>query len=169
MTLSAKEMAEVARTLPIPTRWDLHKFVANIAEMRGREIRLIGTDTVTAAGSPCGLWLVRPSDDVIVYDKNTSAYHIDQIVRHEIGHMILGHDQTAADQQAPRDSAELFGAALPDLSPDLIRAVLGRTDFADEQEREAETFANLIILAGREKAHRRSRSMMRSVFFPNER
>ncbi|MDM2164750.1 hypothetical protein PP352_21605 [Mycobacteroides abscessus] len=104
-----------------------------------------------------------------MYDKNTSSYHIDQIVRHEIGHMILGHDQGVTNEQAPRDPAALFGSALPDLSTDLIRAVLGRTDFANEQEREAETFANLIILAGREQAKRRPRPMMRSVFFHNER
>ncbi|MGL5441335.1 MAG: hypothetical protein ACRDDJ_02550 [[Mycobacterium] stephanolepidis] len=168
MALSAKEMADRARELPIPEPWDLEKFISNIAKMRERPIRLIGTDTVTAAGSACGLWLVRPDDDVIVYDKNTSAYHIDQIVRHEIGHMILGHDRALVDEQAPREPAEIFHTSLPDLSPDLIRAVLGRTDFANEQEREAETFANLIILAGREKAKRRPRPMMRSVFFPNE-
>lgn len=169
MALSAREMADRARELPIPEPWDLGKFIANIAQMRGRPIHLIGTDTVTAAGSACGLWLVRPDDDVIVYDKNTSAYHIDQIVRHEVGHMILGHDRGMATEQVPRDPVAFFGDALPDLSTDLIRAVLGRTDFANDQEREAETFANLIILAGREKAKRRPRPMMRSVFFPNER
>lgn len=168
MALSAEEMLERARELPIPTPWDLNEFIANIAEIRGRPIHLIGTDTVTAAGSPCGLWLVRPHDDVILYDQNTSAYHIDQIVRHEIGHMVLGHDLAVSDEPVSDRTSEAFRSVLPDISADTIRAVLGRTDFANEQEREAETFASLIMLAGREREKRAPRPMMRSVFFPNE-
>jgi len=168
VALSAEQMLERARELPIPTPWKLDKFIANIAEMRGRPIHLIGTDTVTAAGSPCGLWLVRPHDDVILYDQNTSAYHIDQIVRHEIGHMVLGHDLAVSDEPVPDRTSEVFRSVLPDISADTIRAVLGRTDFANEQEREAETFASLIMLAGREQEKRAPRPMMRSVFFPNE-
>ncbi|MFA4082546.1 hypothetical protein [Mycobacteroides salmoniphilum] len=169
MALSAEEMLERARKLPIPTPWDLNEFIANIAEMRRRPIHLIGTDTVTAAGSPCGLWLVRPHDDVILYDQNTSTYHIDQIVRHEVGHMVLGHDLTLTDQTVPEATSDVFRNVLPDIRADTIRAVLGRTDFANEQEREAETFASLIMLAGREKEKRAPRPMMRSVFFPNDR
>jgi hypothetical protein len=175
-------MLAKARELPIPTPWNRDEFIASIAEMRSRKIHLIPTPIVKATGSPCGLWLVRPHDDVILYDPNTTDYHIDQIVRHEIGHMILEHDLAVTDPSGPQEGSGMFSAALPDIELDAIREVLGqddkldevsavlqRSDFANDQEREAETFASLIMWAGREKEKSRPRPMMRSVFFPNER
>ncbi|MUM21778.1 hypothetical protein FZI91_08685 [Mycobacterium sp. CBMA271] len=167
MALSNEEMLAIARELPIPVPWDRERFIANLAEQRSRPIHLIATDTASLAGSPCGLWLVREHDDVILHERSTSNYHIDQIVRHEIGHMVLGHDRTHIDQPVPETASALFRNILPDISVDSVRAVLGRSDFANEQEREAETFANLLMIAGREKE--KSGSMMHSVFFQNDR
>lgn len=189
MALNAEEMLQRARELPIPTPWVLDEFLANIAKMRGRKIHRIASDLVSSTGSPCGLWLVRPNDDVIIHEASTTDYHIDQIVRHEIGHMILGHDRTYADHPEPQDDATAsLHAIMPAIELDGIRAVLGRSAFDDDQEREAEihavlgrsAFANdqereaellasMIIVAGREQEKKRPRPMMRSVFFPNER
>lgn len=169
MALSNEEMFARARELPIPVPWDRDRFIANLAEQRGRPIHLIPTDTASLAGSPCGLWLVREHDDLILHEHGTSNYHIDQIVRHEIGHMVLGHDRDHLDQAVMGNASELFRTILPDIDLDAVRAVLGRSDFANNQEREAETFASLIMMAGREKEKRAPRPMMRSVFFPNER
>jgi hypothetical protein len=162
MTTSNTELLALARRMPIPVPWDRHQFVDNIARMRGRPIRLIPTPTPPLPGSPCGLWLKRDTDDVIVHDIGTSEYHMDQIVCHEIGHMVLGHDQ-------PRDGppgsghAHLCTTLLPDLDPATVRAVLGRTDYASAQERDAETFASILMIAAADAGAQRS--VMRSVFF----
>ncbi|AWG48588.1 hypothetical protein P5V93_20205 [Mycobacteroides abscessus subsp. abscessus] len=165
MGLSNEEMLALARELPIPDDdpWDTNQFIANLAEQRGRPIHLIPADTANLAGSPCGLWLVRERDDVILHERSTSNYHIGQIIRHEIGHMVLGHHRGYLERPPAENTSALFRNVLPDIRPDAIRAVLGRRDFANEQEREAETFAHLLMIASREKERRGK--MMHDVFF----
>lgn len=172
MALTNQEILEKARQLPIPIPWNRDQFIANMAELRGRPIRLVPTDTISLVDSPCGLWLARAEDDVILYEADTSVYHVDQIIRHEVGHMVLGHartrvDEGAADELDPSESniARIL-EILPDIDPATIRSVLGRQDFANDQEREAETFASLMALAIQEREE--SASMMRTVFFPDE-
>lgn len=163
MGMTSEEMLAKARELPIPDPWDRDQFISDLAEVRGRPIKLVPTDTASLVGSPCGLWVVRDDEDIIFHESDTSDYHIDQIVRHEIGHMMLGHDKTDSGQGLSAASAELFRILLPDINPAGVHAVLGRLDFASEQEREAETFANLMMIAAHEKET--SGSMMRNVFF----
>lgn len=44
-----------------------------------------------------------------------------------------------------------------------MRAILGRTNYANDQEHDAELFASMLMLAASEAEERRS--MMRSAFF----
>lgn len=163
MALSNDEMLAKARELPLPKRWDRAQFIKNLAEMRGRRIHLVPADTASLAGSPCGLLIVRPDDDIIVYEAGTSEYHIDQIVRHEVGHMMLGHDRVQIEEPSSQSASDLFHTVMPNIDPAAVRAVLGRQDFSGEQEYEAEAFANMLMFASMEKETKTS--LMRS-FFP---
>ncbi|KKF03802.1 hypothetical protein [Mycolicibacterium obuense] len=154
-------MLAMARELPIPVPWDLDVFIANLAAQRGRPIHLIPTDTAALAGSPCGLWLTREHDDLILHEIGTSPYHIFQIVCHEIGHMVLGHGRDLAFG-ADRDREEaLCRTVLPAINPETVQAVLGRTDYASDQERDAEMFANILMIAAAEVSDQQS--VMRGV------
>lgn len=163
MAVSHKEMMALARELPIPVPWDRDVFIRNLAEQRGRPIRLIPTDTAALAGSPCGLWLARDHDDLIMHESGTSDYHIDQIVCHELGHMLLGHGRTRAFGEQRDREVDLCREFLPDIDPASVNAVLGRSSYASDQEREAEMFASVLIIAAAEVADQES--MLRSVFF----
>lgn len=163
MAVPNEEMLAMARELPIPVPWDLDVFIQNIAAQRGRPIHLIPTETAALAGSPCGLWLTRDHDDLILHEIGTSAYHISQIVAHEIGHMMLGHGRTRAFGADREREIEMCQKVLPDIDPAAVNAVLGRTDFESDQERDAEMFASILLIAAAEAADRQS--MMRSVFF----
>lgn len=156
-------MLAMARALPIPVPWDRNEFIANMARERGRPITLIPHNNAVPFGSMCGLWVARTDDDLIVYYADTSNYHIDHIVRHEIAHMVLGHCRTedvdthqAAAQHVCRD-------LLPDLNPTNVVSVLGRQTYDSPHERDAEKFACMIMIAADEAAERTS--MFRSVFF----
>ncbi|WP_231752687.1 MULTISPECIES: hypothetical protein [Bacteria] len=164
MAATNADLLTLARQLPIPVPWDRRTFVENFAHQRGRPIRLIPTDTAAFIDSPCGLWLIKDDEDIIVHEAGTTDYHIDQIVCHEIGHMVLEHRSgpREGNRVGPTAIAELCRSILPDLEPALIRTVLGRTDYADEQERDAERFASVLMLAAAEAAQ--SQSMMRSAF-----
>jgi hypothetical protein len=158
MPASNADILALTRTLPIPVPWDRNVFIENLGQMRGRPIRLVPADTASLADSPCGLWLAFDDEDVILHETGTTDYHIDQIVGHEIGHILLDHGRSAS---RPCDAAVC--QALPDLDPDTVRAVLGRGDYASDQERDAEMFASLLLIAAAEAAERHS--MMRSAFF----
>ncbi|MBU8820756.1 hypothetical protein KL864_33340 [Mycolicibacterium goodii] len=162
MTVSNEDMLAMVRELPIPFPWDRNVFIQRIAEMRGRPIHLIPVDTATLEGSPCGLWLIREHDDLILHEVGTSEYHVDQIVCHEIGHMVLGHgrDQTI-DPDRNREQS-LRNKVLAEVDPDSVQAVLGRTNYATDQERDAEMFANILMIAAADTAD--ERSVMRGVF-----
>lgn len=159
MAISHEDMLARARELPIPVPWDRNAFVHNLAELRGRPITLIPTDT-DVIGGPCGLWLVRDHDDLILHETGTSEYHIDQIVCHELAHMLLGHRFFGGDSDL---EADLCREILPDIDPASVNAVLGRSTYANDQERDAEMFASILMIAATEVADQRS--ILRSVFF----
>jgi hypothetical protein len=163
MTISNADMLSRARELPIPVPWNREVFVNNLAGMRGRPITLIPTDTAALADSPCGLWLACDDDDLIFYESGTSDYHIDQIVRHEIGHIMLGHGRIRGGSADSVRDRELCRQLLPDIDPETVWAFLGRTDCSKDQEREAEAFASVLMVAAAEVADQKS--MFRSMFF----
>lgn len=135
--------AAIAHLVPSP--WDRLKFLAALGEWRGRPIRLMAVQVDglpgtwgVGRGTPCGLWLDTADADVIAYAAGTTDFHVDQIIAHEAGHMVLDHD---AGAEGLTGLAEL----LPDLDPATIRRVLRRSEFADHQEDEAELFADLLL------------------------
>lgn len=162
MAVSNDELLARARELPIPVPWDRGKFIANIAALRGRPIRLVPTKTAVLGGGPCGLWLASDDEDVILHETGTSDYHIDQIVCHEICHMLLGHEQGRGGGVEQLALGRLVEELLPDIDPATVRAVLGRSDFRADLERDAEMFASMIMIAAAEGATKKS--MVRSIF-----
>jgi hypothetical protein len=157
------ELLALARTLPIPIPWDRRQFVDTVAQMRRRPIRLIPTPTAMLTDSPCGLWLKRDHDDIVIHEIGTSEYHMDQIICHEIGHMVLGHDRGTPDEQSSSMHTDLCTKLLPNVDPAAVQAVLGRTDYASAQERDAEMFASMLMVAAAEADA--PHSVMHSVFF----
>ncbi|RFZ01147.1 hypothetical protein DSM43518_05640 [Mycobacterium marinum] len=163
MGITNDEMLAMARTLPIPVPWDRDVFIKNLSEARGRAITLIPTDTAALGIGPCGLWLARDDDDLILHEIGTSDYHIDQIVGHEIGHILLGHGRSNAFGANSQRERDLCRQIWPHIDPDTVRGFLGRTNCADDAEREAEMFGSLLMIAAAEANERHS--MMRSAFF----
>lgn len=159
MTLSYDDICKIVKTLPIPVPWSRDAFIRKISKLRRRPIVLIPVDTAALVDSPCGLWLKRDTDDLLIHASGTSDYHIDQIVCHEVGHMVLGHNQTRPDGSG---GSELFRELLPDLDPATVRAVLARGEYSDAQEHEAESFASMLMVLAAERFD--ARSMLRSVF-----
>ncbi|MFZ2510316.1 MAG: hypothetical protein WAW85_04405 [Gordonia sp. (in: high G+C Gram-positive bacteria)] len=94
----------------------------------------------------------------------TTDYHIDHIVGHELGHILLDHRRTPAFGDDHARKNDLCRQAMPDLDPETVRAVLGRVNCDSDQEREAETFASLLMIAAAE-ANDPTSTMMRNAFF----
>ncbi|WP_225978671.1 ImmA/IrrE family metallo-endopeptidase [Gandjariella thermophila] len=118
----------------------MEALVAELAERRGRPIEL-RVLPAGAAGSACGLWIGTATRDEIFVEENTSSFHREHIVLHEIGHMLCEHEAGHSDEHGT------IRQLLPDLSPALISRILGRTNYTSEQEQEAELVASLIRTA----------------------
>ncbi|WP_309111979.1 DUF6545 domain-containing protein [Saccharothrix sp.] len=132
-------------TLAIPDPFDIHRFVAGLAQKRGRRITLIPWQP--GANHPSGMLISTTETDYIHYPDTTSPLHSQHTVLHEIGHLLLDHNITYPDRREPAQAPDVdaLRTLLPTLSPSLIRRILGRTVYASAQEREAERFASLLL------------------------
>lgn len=102
------------------------------------------------AGTPQGRWLGqglpginRFSDDsteIILHAPSPSALHRQQFVLHELGHMVLRHDEIVV-------SSNYAESLFPNLSGEKVSRILGRSDFLDHIEAAAETLADLFAAA----------------------
>ncbi|CPT95375.1 Uncharacterised protein [Mycobacteroides abscessus] len=137
---SEADMRAIIGQLPVPSPWDRSVFVHTVEQLRGRRITLLPVDGALLAGSACGLWLVREHDDIVLYQDGTSQLHADQIILHELGHMLLGHNKNAKT-----DTAQMVSALTPNLDPATVKAALGRSAYDTSTEHDAELFASLVL------------------------
>ncbi|MGH3723151.1 MAG: regulator [Mycobacterium sp.] len=133
-------MRQFIGQVPVSDPWDRTAFVHAVERLRGRRITLLPVDGALLTGSACGLWLVREHDDIVLYQDGTSRLHADQIILHELGHMLLGHDKNAKT-----DTAQMVSALTPNLDPGTVKAALGRSAYNTTAEHDAELFASLIL------------------------
>ncbi|MGW5053590.1 hypothetical protein [Actinokineospora sp. NPDC004072] len=136
---------ELVADLPLPDPFRVPDLVAAIAARRGRPID-IGTLPGGASAQTCGVWFQLVDRDVILVEENTSAFHRDHIILHELGHLLCDHRGGDAFGDLTR--------LLPDLSPDLVRRMLNRTAYTNDEEQEAELVASLIRIAAETRAPR---------------
>jgi hypothetical protein len=154
----AERVCQLVGSLSIPEPWDLKSFIDVVADKRGKPIRLIRHPGLFGSGQPCGIWIGRGTDDIIVYDDTTSNYHVEHIILHELGHVLLQHHSSPGTEPEALSINEL----LPDVDPATVLHVLGRTAYDNEQESQAELFASFLMSESR-KSHPASKFL--STFF----
>lgn len=136
---SLREQCEdLVRKLDIPDPWDFGIFCRILQERRGRPLEVLPIMPIRA-GCPNGIFLPSAAVDHIYTVEGTTPYHREHIALHEIGHLLLGH------QERGLDVTELAPILFPRLDPALVRAVLGRSKYDDPQERQVEYFASLVL------------------------
>jgi hypothetical protein len=163
---------QIISSLDIPQPFHTEAFLAGLAAQRGRRIELIHAELIhapLATGLPCGMLVATDEIDYIVHRTDTTVLHAQHADMHEVGHVLLGHSQhtgattdaedaESIEERAAQATAEALHLLLPDLSPRLIRRILGRTVYGTREEWEAETFASELMLeilspVGHDKCH----------------
>lgn len=143
--------------------------VESVRDLRGYIEELIGEPIRIAPGkpadgeTPCGMVVKSGGVNYIGYDPDTSPAHQDHIIAHEFGHLLKGH-RGIATTLIPEG-----GVILGDLDSDLWATVLGRTNYAETVEREAEAVGSFLqahVITSRpapqsESADRITRTLMR--------
>ncbi|MFJ4321074.1 hypothetical protein ACIP46_38225 [Streptomyces lavendulae] len=122
------------RKLDIQPPLRVEDLCRKLGEFRGKPIQLIPWELPMPG--PFGIWMSRPSEDSIFYQKETTRLHQDHIILHEIGHILSEHSDDSTD------------GGVPDLGPDFPRDLFSRgfrrTCYAEDYEREAELIATII-------------------------
>ncbi|MGW3207614.1 toxin [Streptomyces sp. NPDC001135] len=125
--------------LMLPKPYDIATLCARLSRRRSRPLHLI--PIAMQAAQPCGLWMASDSADFVLFEARTTRPHQDHIIAHELAHIICDHRSSSSLDDT---TAQLM---FPDLEPELVRDMLGRTNYSDTQEREAEMMASLILTA----------------------
>jgi hypothetical protein len=128
---------ELLAQIGLPEPFDIVEFCDRVAALRGRPVRLV-PEPAGAMGEAVGLFIGLPGRDEIHYIADTSRYHQQAIILHEVGH-VLADDDGADVHPFP---LELLSG---DWDPEVIERLRGRRRYDDEQEREAEGFATAVL------------------------
>jgi hypothetical protein len=126
--LCRRELAGLDLDLPL----DAEQLCALYGARRGRPIRIISHQI--PAGMPNGVWLVAEDADYFFYQACTTKLHRDQIIIHEFGHLIAGH------QLLDGAGKRLIAQTVIDSTDEALTS----TCYSDEREWEAEFLATLI-------------------------
>lgn len=107
-----------------------------VEDDRGKKIVIQPANTL-GGDQVSGLWLSTPDTELILHAETGSAIHSQQIILHELAHMILGHDKLMKNGDFSR-------SLLPDLDSDLVVKALARCEHLDDVEVAAETLADML-------------------------
>jgi hypothetical protein len=139
-------LADVELYLPFP--WSIEELTERLGTQRAKPIRLVAWAFPAEPDAPTGLWVATDQADYVFYDSDASPARREQIIGHELGHLLLGH--------TPRLSEAFDGlieALAPSVSRELARQVLAmaRTGYAEADEAAAELFGTSLIRAAHTK------------------
>jgi hypothetical protein len=137
-------------SLDLPRPFDAAELCRRLGARRGRPIVLLPMAMPTDGDGPYGMLLSYARADYIVYEQRTTPLHQEQIVLHEVGHLVCGH----TSPEVPEDAG--LRHVFPNLDPGMVRRVLGRSAYSTEEEAEAEMLATLIL----ERVDRRQRTRL---------
>ncbi|MEV4056188.1 hypothetical protein AB0J55_33705 [Amycolatopsis sp. NPDC049688] len=121
---------------PVPRPFSLPALLEQVSRSRGRDLHLHELPFPPGPDVPCGMWIATAQADHVYHATGVSALHRQNIVLHELGHMVCDHRVAEPDAVA---------ALLPGLDPAMVQRVLMRTRYSTLQEREAEMIAALIL------------------------
>ena len=117
----------------------MDRLISIIEKVRGRRIEIDVCESLNS-GTVCGLWLSTNTREIILHAPTPSVLHRQQFILHELGHMVLRHDEVVV-------SANYAETLFPNLPGEKVSRILGRSDFLDHIEAAAETLADLFAAA----------------------
>lgn len=130
--------------LQLPARVTLDSLVEHVEAVRNRRIVIIESEKLTGK-KICGLWIPREHVDVVYHSVTRGMLHRQQMILHELSHMILRHDEA---EGATWQGIKVF----QELSGEVVAKALARGDFRSDLEATAEHLADLLAAAIRESS-----------------
>jgi hypothetical protein len=141
-----RRLRQELRSLGVVPPLDVDKLVKTLSERRGRPMVL--RPWALEMPGPSGLWIDYPQMDVILYQEETTRLHQQQIILHEVLHVLVDEweDKHEEGPEVPTDEfVESWSGLVPDLDPKLIRRVAARCAYDDAEECSVELAATIIL------------------------
>jgi hypothetical protein len=140
-----KRCWDVVRRLHLPDPFSVAALCDSISAQRGRALYLHPLEKPEGVlDMPCGMWVATDVADHVFFEEQTSTFHQEHIILHELAHMICGHTiGMLGDDFDPAAVGEQNG-------DEFARTALLRASYNTEQEQEAELVATLILERGKQ-------------------
>lgn len=126
-------LVEIHESMPGP--WSFEEFRTWLSRRRGVPIEIRPRPDDQHVDAPCGWTLVCEDRDIVYYPLDTPETRSRFITYHEFAHLLFNHDDGETDRQA------LARELAPDVDPELVKKVFGRTNYDRPEEQEAELLA----------------------------
>ena len=143
-----KDVRQTARNafdrLQLPVQVTLESLTRHVEKIRRRPIMIVQSEKLTGMNI-CGLWIPREKVDVVYHSAAQGTLHRQQLILHELSHMILRHDERV---EASWQGVKVFR----ELSGEVVAKALARGDFRSDLEAAAEHLADLLAAAIRESS-----------------
>ena len=134
--------------IALPELFAMEDIVSAIERERDTTIRIVEFPEIIPEDGLFGIWLNTKFGDYVLHAAAPSELHRQQIILHELAHMILGHDLAVGQGSA----SKLF----PDLPEDAVVRTLARGHDDNQLEREAESLADRLAHSLRMNAQQSS-------------
>ncbi len=150
MANKGRRMTEANPSLGItlPESFTLDDIVSAIEQRRDTTIKIIEFPEIKPEDGLFGIWLNTKFGDYVLHAPAPSELHRQQIILHELAHMILGHDLAVGHSSA----SKLF----PDLPENAVIRTLARGHDDSQLERDAESLADRLAYLLRRNAQQSS-------------
>lgn len=127
---------EAFLSLGLPSHMTLDELIDWVTALRQRRIIVIET-ALLAGKSICGLWVPKNKVDVIYHARTSGPLHRQQMILHELSHMVLGHDSNPV-------TAGQGVSVFREISGEVVQRALARGDFRSDAEITAEYLADYL-------------------------
>ncbi|WP_295689329.1 hypothetical protein [uncultured Brevibacterium sp.] len=138
--------------ITLPDSFTLDDIVSAIEQRRDTTIKILEFPEIKPEDGLFGIWLNTKFGDYVLHAPAPSELHRQQIILHELAHMILGHDLAVGKSSA----SELF----PDLPENAVVRTLARGHDDNQLERDAESLADRLAHSLRRNAQQSSFTMV---------
>ncbi|MCZ4589640.1 ImmA/IrrE family metallo-endopeptidase [Rhodococcus opacus] len=126
-------LTEIHDAMPGP--WSFDEFRTWLSRRRGVPVEMRPRPDDQHVDTPCGWTLVCEDRDIVYYPLDTPETRARFITYHEFAHLLFNHEDGETDRRT------LVEQLAPDVNPDLVKKVFGRTNYDRPEEQEAELLA----------------------------
>ncbi|GGO88020.1 hypothetical protein GCM10012280_27850 [Wenjunlia tyrosinilytica] len=138
-----RQCKELIRELRLPPSTDLDGVRNVTAGRTGRPIHLV---PMSLGGTVSGMTATTDTDTFVFYESRTSPWHQAHIVLHELGHLLLGHEQEpTVTEEAVKVWTPSVDAATAMQRMGLTMGFARHHAYDDAAERETEVLGTLLM------------------------